>query len=182
MFTAERASRRRTRNEVLQPVDGAGGRRIAVHGERQAVEEGILGVLDAAFKQVDNGLWTTILQFLQTGNGDRDGRLPDRIFRRREGLRRGDIQSLITAVPLAVCYFCDLRSVGGETASDFPLPLLVINSDIREVRLSIPLSRPSCLVVHAASDFSRLAPCRPRRDFQVNQRGFNDALSVVCVG
>lgn len=106
MFTAERASRRRTRNEVLQPVDGAGRGRIAVHGERQAVEEGILGVLDAAFKQVDNGLGTAVLEFLQTGNGDRDGRLPDRIFRRRKRLARGDIQGLVAGIsPVIACLF-----------------------------------------------------------------------------
>ena len=52
--TANSPRRRGRSNQVRQTVDRAGQRTVAVHREREAVEERVLGVLDARFQQVDD--------------------------------------------------------------------------------------------------------------------------------
>ena len=67
----------------------------AFYNGLSTVKKGPFSILNSPFEQINYGLFSRILDFLQTRNGDRKSGLPDREFRRSKGLRRADIKRLI---------------------------------------------------------------------------------------
>jgi hypothetical protein len=64
----------------------------------------LIAEMSTELARLSGQVLTTVLDFLQTRNGDRKGGLPDREFRRSKGLRRADIETLITLFFIPALY------------------------------------------------------------------------------
>ena len=88
------------RDKELEAANGVRHRTVTINALREAVHEGRFSVLNPALEEIDDRLFTRVLELFQPADADGNRRLTDRIFSRAKYLRRTDVQGLITTIGL----------------------------------------------------------------------------------